>query len=113
MNLHNKGAKADRDRTLLIESYAVMTKTFKTPVKKILTVEQIAKMTNAQLYQTAKDLYNSQSFKNSMKLAVKLGRAEKPEPWIIRAFKSLRIRDLHPEKNELHSKTRYAEVQNG
>ena len=92
MQLHNKGAKADRDRAILIASYDAMCKEFNVKVSKRLTPADIAGMTNTQLYQAAKDLYNSQPVKKAVKLSNKLNGVKKPDPWILRVFKTLTSR---------------------
>lgn len=71
--VHDKGWKGDRDRVALIVSYTKMCKVFRTPRNKRLDTEQIARMTNAQLYQASKDLYNGASIRKARKVAAIAG----------------------------------------
>ena len=109
MQIHDKGAKADRDRAILVSSYTAMCKEFRTPVSKRLTPVDISKMTNTQLFQASKDLYNSQPLHKAVKLSNKLNNKAR-EPWIIRFFKSFTHTPTHLD--ESHSKVRY-EAQSG
>lgn len=73
MTIHDKGAKVDRDRALLLISYKRMTRAFRTPRKDRLTTAQIAAMPNSQLYQVCKDLYNCAPARKAKRLAGELG----------------------------------------
>lgn len=110
MQIHDKGAKADRDRAILVASYTQMCKEFRTPVSKRLTPVDISKMTNTQLFQASKDLYNSQPLHKAVKLSNKLNMRPKQESWIIRFFKS--FTQTPTKLDESHSKVRY-EAQSG
>lgn len=87
--VHNVGSKADRDRAMCEE--------FRVPRHMRLTVREIATMTNSQLYQASKDLYNNVDIKKARRLAVKLGVAEPqrienrlPMPkWLRKAIRQL------------------------
>lgn len=76
--IHDKGAKADRDRSVVLRSYLAMCDEFRVPRRMRLTPREIASMTNTQLYQASKDLYNNASVKQAQRLAVRLGVTEKP-----------------------------------
>ncbi len=73
MMVHNHGPKATRDRAILLSSYQAMVKEFRP--KERLSASDIAKMTNEQLYQASRDLYNAQPIKKAERLARKLRRA--------------------------------------
>jgi len=73
MEIHNKGAKADRDRTLLIVSYNRMVQKFHTPRSKRLSTAEISRMTNTQIYQASKDLWNGATPRQQKRLAGELG----------------------------------------
>lgn len=80
--VHNKGRKAERDRAVLLASYREMCKAFRVPKSRRLAEKDIARMTNAQLYQASKDLYNGATVKQARRLAVRMGVAEKePGPF--------------------------------
>lgn len=79
--IHDKGAKADRDRAVVLHSYLVMCDEFRVPRRMRLTAREIAGMSNTQLYQASKDLYNNASVKQAQRLAVRLGVAQPPESW--------------------------------
>lgn len=74
--VHNVGSKADRDRAVVLHSYLAMCKEFRVPRRMRLTPREIASMTNTQLYQASKDLYNNVDIKKAQCLAVKLGVAK-------------------------------------
>lgn len=74
--VHNVGAKADRDRAIVLHSYLAMCEEFRVPRQMRLTPREIASMTNTQLYQASKDLYNNASVRQAQRLAVKLGVAK-------------------------------------
>lgn len=77
--VHNVGAKADRDRAVVLHSYLAMCDEFRVPRRMRLTPREIACMTNTQLYQASKDLYNNVSIKQAQRLAIRLGVAtQKP-----------------------------------
>lgn len=76
--IHDKGAKADRDRAVVLRSYLTMCDEFRVPRRMRLTAREIAGMSNTQLYQASKDLYNNASVKQAQRLAVRLGVTEKP-----------------------------------
>lgn len=76
--VHNVGEKADRDRAIVLHSYLAMCEEFRVPRRMRLTPREIASMTNTQLYQASKDLYNNVDIKKARRLAVKLGVAKPP-----------------------------------
>jgi hypothetical protein len=86
--LHNVGAKADRDRAVVLHSYEELCRVARIPRAKRLTPFQVAVMTNTQLYQVSKDIYNGLPIKKAQRLAVRLGLVEKPEH--VPALKRLR-----------------------
>lgn len=108
MMLHEKGRKAERDRAVLLASYEAMCREFRVPRAKRLTTDQIARMTTVQLYRASKDLYNGTSIKKAARLAVKMGLVEHPKSWAERMWR--KVTDPHPERSELHAKTRYEEA---
>lgn len=71
--VHNKGRKAEKDRVLLLHSYAEMCQAFHVPRSRRLSPREIALMTNAQLYQANKDLYNGAPAGQARRLASRLG----------------------------------------
>lgn len=79
--IHDKGAKADRDRAVVLRSYLAMCDEFRVPRRMRLTAREVAGMSNSQLYQASKDLYNNASIKQAQRLAVRLGVASAPESW--------------------------------
>ena len=66
--VHNVGAKADRDRAIILQSYRTMVKEFRVKKSRQLSPREIATMTNAQLFQASKDLYNSATVKQASRL---------------------------------------------
>ena len=111
MQIHDKGAKADRDRAILLASYNAMCKEFKVKMTNRLTITDIAKMTNKQLFQASKDLYNGQPLEKALKLSNKLNKKQQ-EPWLLRVLKSWTVTPVHAELDETHAKVRY-EAQRG
>jgi hypothetical protein len=85
MTLHEKGVKAERDRAILINSYETMADEFRLPASKRLTRADMARMSNAALYQASKDVYAQAKPKQLVKLAVKMGLVKKPDSWVNRA----------------------------
>lgn len=83
--VHNKGAKAEKDRVVLLGSYREMCRAFRVPKSRRLSERDLAIMTNAQVYQASKDLYNGASVKQARKLAERLGVATKG-PTILSRF---------------------------
>lgn len=79
--IHDRGAKADRDRAVVLRSYLAMCDEFRVPRRMRLTAREIAGMSNSQLYQASKDLYNNASVSQARRLAVRLGMAQPPESW--------------------------------
>lgn len=79
MKMHDAGSKADRDRAVVLNSYQEMCRFFRVPRGRRLTVREIAGMTNTQLFQAAKDLYNSQPVKKALRLSRKMGLSSPPE----------------------------------
>lgn len=75
--VHSTGRKAERDRAVILASYREMCKAFRVPKSRRLSEKDIARMTNAQLYQASKDLYNGATVKQARQLAVRMGVAEK------------------------------------
>lgn len=72
-HVHNVGAKADRDRAVILRSYHAMCEEFRIRKSRRLSPREIAAMTNAQLFQASKDLYNGATVKQAKRLARKLG----------------------------------------
>lgn len=70
MRLHDKGAKAERDKILLRLTYKALVKEFK--VEKPLTDEELDALSNSQLYKITKELYEKQDAKKANRLADKL-----------------------------------------
>jgi len=89
MRLHDKGQKADRDRAVVLHSYQEMCKFFHVPHSARLTPVQLTKMTNTQIYQAGKDLYNGATVAQAHKLAVKLGVYKQGENAIVAWIKAL------------------------
>ena len=87
MTVHNKGAKAARDRAILIQSYKVMCKDFKVPRHNTLDAAALARLSNEMLYRVNKDLYASATPKQAQKLAVKMGLVESETARKWRMFK--------------------------
>lgn len=71
--VHNKGRKAEKDRAVLLTSYREMCRVFRVPKSRRLSERDIAIMTNAQVYQASKDLYNGATVKQARRLAERLG----------------------------------------
>ena len=80
--VHNTGRKAERDRAVLLASYREMCKAFRVPKSRRIHDRDIARMTNAQIYQASKDLYNGATVKQARRLAVRMGVADK-EPGLV------------------------------
>lgn len=87
MTVHNKGAKAARDRAVLINSYKVMCNDFKVSRHDRLDAAALAHLSNEMLYRVNKDLYASATPKQAQKLAIKMGLAEKTTIKIIKRIK--------------------------
>jgi hypothetical protein len=87
MTVHNKGAKAARDRAVLINSYKVMCKDFRVPRHNRLDAAALARLSNDMLYRVNKDLYASATPKQAQRLAVKMGLAESETARKWRMFK--------------------------
>jgi len=81
-HVHNVGAKADRDRAVILRSYQTMCEEFRVKKSRRLSPREIAAMTNAQLFQASKDLYNGATVKQARRLAVRMGVADK-EPGLV------------------------------
>jgi hypothetical protein len=83
--LHESGIKAQRDRSMLIASYRDMVKEFRIPRKDRITADKMSKLTNKQLYQACKDLYNGVTIKQARKYGIKRGFIKKPakKPFLI------------------------------
>jgi hypothetical protein len=62
-----------RDRATILVSYRTMCKMFHVPFKQRLTPKDIASMTNNELFQAARDLYNNSTVKQAHRLAIKAG----------------------------------------
>lgn len=77
--VHDKGEKADRDRAVILHSYLAMCDEFRVPRARRLSAREIATMTNTQLYQASKDLYNGATIRQATRLAVRLGTMPAPE----------------------------------
>lgn len=71
--VHNKGVKAEKDRVVLLHSYREMCRVFRLPKARRLSERDLAIMTNTQIYQASKDLYNSATVRQARRLAVRLG----------------------------------------
>jgi site-specific recombinase XerC len=76
MTVHRKGAKADRDRAVLINSYHVMCHDFRIPKKDRLDAAAIARLSNEMLLKVNKDMYSQATVKQARKLAIKMGLDE-------------------------------------
>jgi hypothetical protein len=89
MTVHNKGAKAARDRAVLINSYKVMCKDFRVPRHNRLDAAALARLSNEMLYRVNKDLYASATPKQAQRLAVKMGivESEPARKWRMFKFK--------------------------
>lgn len=92
MRIHEKGAKADRDRAVILHSYETMCREFRVPRSKRLSTEAIARMTTNQLMQASRDLYNGQPVKKAKRLAQKLGFEQQPirDPAFLRFWYTFR-----------------------
>ena len=90
--VHNTGRKAGRDRAVILASYREMCKAFRVPKSRRLAEKDIARMTNAQLYQASKDLYNGATVKQARRLAVRMGVAAKDPGLVSRAVSWVRDR---------------------
>lgn len=89
MRIHEKGAKADRDRSVVLHSYREMCRYFHVPRSQRLTPAQVAAMPTAQLYQVSKDLYNGATIAQAQKLARKLHLPGAPESPLKRLIRSI------------------------
>lgn len=85
--LHEKGFKGERDRARLIHSYTQMVKEFR--VKDRITPDNMAKMTNAHIFQACRDLYNGTTIKKAKRLAKKLGVYQERKVGIISRIKAV------------------------
>jgi hypothetical protein len=90
MMIHEKGAKAERDRAILINSYESMANEFKLPASKRLSRADMAKMNNQALYRASKDVYSQSSVKQANRLAVKMGLKPKPVSLIGRILRKVK-----------------------
>ncbi len=89
MTLHKgNGAKAARDRAVLINSYHVMCKDFRIPKERRLDDAGIARLSNEMLYKLNKDIYSQTTVKQAKRQAVKMGLLESPWRRIVRLIKS-------------------------
>ena len=91
MMLHEKGAKAERDRAILINSYEAMCDEFRLPAAKRLSRADMARMSNAAIYRASKDVYSQASVKQANKLAVKMGLKEKSPSWLDLVFTEISL----------------------
>lgn len=89
--VHNVGAKADRDRAVILQSYQAMVKEFRIRKSRQLTPREIATMTNAQLFQASKDLYNSATVKQASRLAKKVMKKYATPSAFARVYATVRI----------------------
>lgn len=71
IELHEKGAKGERDRQHVVQKYDEFCRFFK--VKKMPDSE-LAKMTNNQVYRAIEDLYNRQPLRKKNAYAMYLGK---------------------------------------
>jgi hypothetical protein len=55
--IHNYGAKANRDRAMLVSSYHEMVRMFRTPKDQRLTPSDMARLSNTELFKAANALY--------------------------------------------------------
>ncbi len=78
MTVHRKGARADRDRAVLINSYHVMCHDFRIPKKDRMDHAALARLSNEMLFKINKDIYSQATVKQARKLAIKMGLAESP-----------------------------------
>ena len=85
--VHNKGAKAEKDRAILLGSYREMCKAFRTPKAQRIPERDLARMTNTQVYQASKDLYNGATVKQARRLAERLGVSSRG-PSLLARFKA-------------------------
>jgi len=107
MLIHNKGAKADRDRAVLVHSYKAMCKYFNVPRRDRLTPLALASLSNTQIYKLSKDLYNDQPVGRAKRLARKLGLdGTVSEPWYVILWARVKQALLEP-------KSKSSEVQRG
>lgn len=95
MILHKgNGAKAARDRVVLINSYHVMCKDFRIPKDRRLD-DALARLSNEMLYKLNRDIYSQATVKQAKRLAVKMGLLESPVGGMIRRVKSMFRRLFH------------------
>ena len=87
MTVHRKGAKADRDRAVLINSYKVMCHDFRIPKKDRMDHAALARLSNEMLFKINKDIYSQATVKQARKLAIKMGLAESESARKWRMFK--------------------------
>ena len=88
MTVHRKGAKADRDRAVLINSYHVMCHDFRIPKKDRMDHATLARLSNEMLFKINKDIYSQATVKQARKLAIKMGLDESNLQRRIRRMKS-------------------------
>jgi hypothetical protein len=114
MTIHRKGAKADRDRAVLINSYKVMVKDFRIPRKDWLDQAALSRLSNEMLFKINKDIYSQATVKQAKKLAIKMGLLDKPESWIGRKVRHIRswFKYLF-HKPRIIRPTEYKEAANG
>lgn len=81
--VHNKGKKAEKDRAVLLTAYYEMCRVFRIAKSKRLSTYDISVMTNAQIYQAGRDLYNNATIKQAQKLTKRLNLdvSTKPSFW--------------------------------
>lgn len=71
--IHNYGAKADRDRAMLLSSYDEMCRVFKTPKDERMTPFEISKLNNTELSRAANALYIRAPDRKKRIMAERLG----------------------------------------
>ena len=89
-HVHNVGAKADRDRAVILRSYQTMCEEFRVRKSRRLSPREIAAMTNAQLFQASKDLYNGATVKQASRLAKKVIGKDAAPGVFARAYATVR-----------------------
>ena len=111
MTVHLKGAKADRDRAVLINSYHVMCHDFRIPKKDRLDQAALSRLSNEMLFKINKDIYSQATVKQARKLAIKMGLLESPLQRRVRHFTSWFKYLFH--KPRIIRPTEYKEAANG
>lgn len=93
MQLHEKGAKAERDRALCIRKYDELVGFFH--IKRLMQ-SQIATMTNTQLYRLCEDEYNRQPNRKKLAYTEWLGLTPRQNPLAFKWFASDMLKIKQP-----------------